>query len=62
MLVRYGASSKYGADIPLTVLGIVMKVFQIIISITIGMAAGCPSWDIITARSCCAAAGASYGG
>ena len=41
MLVRYGASSKYGADIPLTVLGIVMKVFQIIISITIGMAAGC---------------------
>ena len=39
--VRYGASSKYGADIPLTVLGIVMKVFQIIISITIGMAAGC---------------------
>ena len=33
--------SKYGADIPLTVLGIVMKVFQIIISITIGMAAGC---------------------
>ena len=41
MLVQYGASSKYGADIPLTVLGIVMKVFQIIISITIGMAAGC---------------------
>ena len=41
MLVQYGAGSKYGADIPLTVLGIVMKVFQIIISITIGMAAGC---------------------
>ena len=41
MLVQYGASSKYGADIPLTVLGIVMKVFQIIISITIGMSAGC---------------------
>ena len=41
MLVRYGAQSKYGADIPLTVLGIVMKVFQIIISICIGMAAGC---------------------
>ena len=41
MLVQYGAGSKYGADIPLTVLGIVMKVFQIIISITIGMSAGC---------------------
>ena len=41
MLVKYGVGSKYGADIPLTVLGIVMKVFQIIISITIGMSAGC---------------------
>ena len=41
MLVEYGAQSKFGADIPLTVLGIVMKVFQIIISITIGMSAGC---------------------
>ena len=41
MLVKYGAGSKYGADIPLTVLGIVMKVFQIIIAITIGMSAGC---------------------
>ena len=41
MLVKYGAGSKYGADIPLTVLGIVMKVFQIIISVTIGMSAGC---------------------
>ena len=35
------AQSEYGADIPLTVLGIVMKVFQIIIAITIGMSAGC---------------------
>ena len=41
MLVQYGAGSKYGADIPLTVLGIVVKVFQIIIAITIGMSAGC---------------------
>jgi len=41
MLVKYGAQSEYGADIPLTVLGIVMKVFQIIISIVIGMSAGC---------------------
>jgi len=41
MLVKYGAQSAYGADIPLTVLGIVMKVFQIVISVTVGMAAGC---------------------
>lgn len=40
-LWRRWPGSKYGADIPLTVLGIVMKVFQIIISITIGMSAGC---------------------
>ena len=41
MLVAYGRTSIYGEDIPLTVLGIVMKVFQIVISIVIGMAAGC---------------------
>lgn len=40
-LVHYGALSKYGADIPLTVVGIVMKVFQIVISIVVGIAAGC---------------------
>lgn len=40
VLVIYGAQSKYGADIPLTVVGIVMKVFQIVISITVGIAAG----------------------
>lgn len=39
-LVRYGAQSKYGADIPLTVVGIVMKVFQIVISVAVGIAAG----------------------
>ena len=27
--VKYGAMSKYGADTPMTVVGIVMKVFQI---------------------------------
>ena len=41
MLRLYGGQSVYGEDIPLTVLGIVMKVFQIVISIVIGMAAGC---------------------
>lgn len=41
MLVTYGAQSVYGADIPLTVFGIVMKVFQIVISVVVGIAAGC---------------------
>ncbi|WP_338049750.1 MATE family efflux transporter [Pseudoflavonifractor phocaeensis] len=40
-LVKYGALSKYGADIPMTVMGIVMKVFQIIIAFVVGIAAGC---------------------
>jgi Na+-driven multidrug efflux pump len=40
ILVKYGAMSKYGADIPLTVVGIVMKVFQIVVSVCIGIAAG----------------------
>ncbi|MDO4554107.1 MAG: MATE family efflux transporter [Lachnospiraceae bacterium] len=40
-LITAGAASKYGADIPLTVMGIVMKVFQIFISFVVGIAAGC---------------------
>lgn len=40
-LVRYGAQSEYGADIPMTVVGIVMKVFQIVIAFVVGIAAGC---------------------
>ncbi len=39
-LTRYGAESKYGSEIPLTALGIVMKVNQIINAIVIGLAAG----------------------
>lgn len=39
-LVRYGAMSKYGADIPLTVFGIVMKVFGIVTSIVVGITVG----------------------
>ena len=39
-LVYYGSLSEYGADIPLTVFGIVMKVFQIAIAFVIGIAAG----------------------
>ncbi len=45
VLVRYGARSKYGADIPLAVLGIDMKVNQLLISIVIGIATGTqPIW------------------
>lgn len=40
VLTKYGAMSEYGEDIPLTVLGIVMKVFQIVISVVVGIAAG----------------------
>lgn len=38
-LVRYGAASKFGADIPLSVVGIVQKVFGIVIAVTVGIAA-----------------------
>lgn len=40
MIVQYGALSKYGADIPLSVVGIVMKVFAIVIAIVIGVSIG----------------------
>ncbi len=36
----YGTKSKFGADIPITVLGIVMKINMILTSIIIGIAAG----------------------
>ena len=46
MLRKYGAldeifSQKQYAQIPMAVVGIVMKFFQIVISIVVGMAAGC---------------------
>lgn len=40
MLAIYGAQSVYGSEIPLTALGIVMKVNQILISILVGIAVG----------------------
>ena len=40
VLVKYGALSKYGEDIPMTVLGIVMKVFQIVVAFAVGLASG----------------------
>lgn len=40
LLAKYGAQSVYGAEIPLTATGIVMKVNQIIIAILLGIATG----------------------
>lgn len=38
MVGRYGPESVYGADIPLSVVGIVMKVFGIVIAFAVGIA------------------------
>lgn len=40
LLAKYGMESKFGSEIPITVLGIVMKISQILNSIIIGIAAG----------------------
>jgi putative MATE family efflux protein len=40
VLVFYGGQTKYGEDIPMTVVGIVIKVYQIVVAITVGIAAG----------------------
>lgn len=40
LLGKYGSTSKFGSEIPITVLGIVMKISQILNSIIIGIAAG----------------------
>ncbi|MCM1541319.1 MAG: MATE family efflux transporter [Blautia sp.] len=40
LLVRYGARSAYGADIPLAAFVVIMKLFQIVLNIAIGIAAG----------------------
>jgi len=40
LLVRYGAQSVYGADIPLAAFVVIMKLFQIVLNIAIGIAAG----------------------
>ena len=37
---KYGPQSIYGADIPLSVVGIVMKVFAIVIAFAVGIAVG----------------------
>lgn len=40
LLVSYGARSVYGADIPLAAFVVIMKLFQIVLNIAIGIAAG----------------------
>ena len=40
VLVRYGALSEYGAEIPMTALGVTMKIFSILSAVLIGLATG----------------------
>lgn len=40
LLVRYGAGSVYGPDIPLAAFVVIMKLFQIVLNVGIGIAAG----------------------
>lgn len=40
LLVRYGALSPYGAEIPMAALVVVMKLFQIVLNVSIGIGAG----------------------
>ena len=40
LLVKYGAMSKYGAEIPLTALGVTMKVFTLLLNAIIGLSSG----------------------
>ena len=40
LLAKYGAISKYGEDIPITVIGVVMKINQILNSMILGLAVG----------------------
>lgn len=40
MLATYGAQSKYGINDPQAIIGVVMKVFSIVVNIAVGIAAG----------------------
>lgn len=40
MITAFGPQSRFGADIPLSVVGIVMKVFGIVIAFSVGIAVG----------------------
>lgn len=41
MLVKYGTTSQYGADIPIAVIGIESKVFTVVINLVVGIVLGC---------------------
>lgn len=41
MLVKYGTASRYGADIPIAVIGIESKVFTVVINLVVGIVLGC---------------------
>ena len=40
-LAKYGALSKYGADIPIAMIGIQSKIFTIVINLVVGIVLGC---------------------
>lgn len=40
LLAKYGAASEYGSEIPIAVVGIVIKVNQLVIAATVGIASG----------------------
>ena len=40
-LAKYGALSKYGADIPIAIIGIQSKIFTIVVNLVVGIALGC---------------------
>lgn len=40
LLVKYGALSAYGADIPLAALTVIMKLYQIVLNVALGIATG----------------------
>ena len=40
LMMKYGTFTKYGAEIPMTVLGIVLKINQILRSIPVGISIG----------------------
>ena len=45
VLVKYGALSRYGAEIPMAAMGVTMKVFNLIVVISMGLAGGAqPIW------------------
>ena len=41
LLAKYGAVSKYGADIPIAIIGIESKVFTVVINLVVGIVLGC---------------------